>query len=68
MLCSLCLSSNQEEFPAEICIYLRGSSNVTRPTVGLFPNVVVCLDCGASRFMTPEDELAQLAGMGEART
>jgi len=61
MPCSSCLSNNQAEFPAEINIHFPGSDSFTKPTVWVFPKVVVCLDCGCSRFITPENELARLA-------
>jgi hypothetical protein len=68
MPCSSCLSSNQAEFPAEINIHFPGCKNFTKPTVWLFPKVLVCLDCGASRFTIPESELAWLARTDEAAT
>jgi hypothetical protein len=35
-------------------------SNVDKPP-WLFPKLLVCLDCGSSRFSVPEKELALLA-------
>jgi hypothetical protein len=68
MPCPSCLSSNQAEFPAEINIHFPGYNNLTKPTVWLFPKVLVCLDCRASRFTSPENELALLARTDEAAT
>lgn len=62
MPCLSCQSRNEAEFPAEISIHFPGYENLTKPTVWVFPTVLVCLNCGASRFMTPKAELAQLAG------
>ena len=59
MPCLLCASGNQAEFTAEINIHFR--KNIDNPGVLVFPKVLVCLDCGASRFSTPETELSQLA-------
>jgi hypothetical protein len=42
-------------------IHLSGLNNLDKPGVFLFPKVLVCLDCGFSRFTTPETELALLA-------
>ena len=61
MRCSLCQSSNQMEFPAEINIHFPGPENFTAPTVWVFPKILVCFDCGCSMFTTPKDELARLA-------
>jgi hypothetical protein len=62
MPCLLCASDNQEEFGTEINIHFRGLKNIDDPGVLFFPKVLVCLDCGASRFSTPADELLRLAG------
>jgi hypothetical protein len=62
MTCAFCTSSNQAEFPAEMNIHRQGLRNADKPGVFVFPKVLVCLDCGFSSFMTPESELAQLAG------
>jgi len=61
MPCPSCLSSNQEEFPSEINIHFVGRKGWTKPTVWVFPKVLVCLNCGASLFTTPKDELTRLA-------
>ena len=68
MPCPTCLSSNQAEFLAEISLHFPGANNLTKPTVLVFPVVLVCLDCGASRFTTPENELGRLARKEETAT
>jgi hypothetical protein len=60
MPCSSCLSNNQAEFPAEINLHFPGSDNLTKPSVWLFPKVLVCLNCGASHFAIAERELVRL--------
>jgi hypothetical protein len=62
MSCPLCTSANQVEFATEINIHFCGAKNIDDPGVLFFPKVLVCLDCGSSRFSTPEDELMRLAG------
>jgi hypothetical protein len=62
MYCALCESSNQAEFPTEMNIHFRGLRNIDKPGVLVFPKVLVCLDCGCSRFTTPGTDLALLAG------
>lgn len=60
MLCVSCGSGKQISFPAEMNIHQPGLNNLDKPGVFVFPNVLVCLDCGYSRFTTPETELALL--------
>jgi len=62
MYCSFCDSSNQAEFNTEVMIHLRGLKNIDKPGVLVFPKVLVCLDCGFSRFTIPGTDLALLAG------
>jgi hypothetical protein len=61
MSCQLCTSAREEEFAAEINIHFSGLKNLDKPSVFVFPKILVCLDCGFSRFTTPEDALALLA-------
>jgi hypothetical protein len=60
MLCVSCGSGKQISFPAEMNIHQSGLNNLDTPGVFVFPNVLVCLDCGYSRFTTPKTELAML--------
>jgi hypothetical protein len=62
MYCALCESSNQAEFTTEIMIHFSGLKSIDKPGVLLFPKVLVCLDCGFSRFTTPGTDLPLLAG------
>jgi len=49
-------SGNEAEFTAEMLIHFCGLRNIDKPSVGLFPKLLVCLDCGASQFTVPESE------------
>ncbi len=60
MHCPSCRSAHYAEMAAEINIHFRGLENLDKPGVLLFPQVVVCLDCGFSRFTVPQEELAPL--------
>ncbi len=61
MHCPHCASDTQTELTAEINIHFTGLRNIDRPGVLVFPQLLVCLDCGFSWFTTPHDELALLA-------
>jgi len=61
MSCGRCTSAREKEFAAEINIHFSGLKNLDKPSVLVFPKILVCLDCGFSRFTAPEDALAFLA-------
>jgi hypothetical protein len=61
MPCPVCASGKESEFSAEINIHHSGLGNVTRQPVLVFSRLVVCLDCGSSRFTTPRVQLELLA-------
>jgi hypothetical protein len=61
MTCLSCQSAKQAELLAETLIHFPGLKNIDKPAVWLFPRLLVCLDCGASQFMVPEQKLAMIA-------
>jgi hypothetical protein len=61
MPCMLCASGKDAESNSEISIHFPGLKNLDKPTVLVFPKVLVCLDCGFSWFTVTETELALLA-------
>jgi hypothetical protein len=61
MSCKSCGSLNRSKFTAEMAIHFPGLKNIDKPIVWVFPEVVVCLDCGAAEFTVSEAELRQLA-------
>ncbi len=60
MPCKSCGSVNQSKFAGEIGIHFPGLQNLDNPVVWVFPELVVCLDCGTGEFAVPEAELRQL--------
>jgi hypothetical protein len=60
MPCNSCGSANQKKFSAEMGIHFLGLKNIDKPVVWVFPEIVVCLDCGMAEFVVPEAELRQL--------
>ena len=61
MPCKSCGSANQSKFAGEIGIHFPGLQNLDKPVVWVFPEIVVCLDCGTSEFAVPEVERRLLA-------
>ena len=64
-MCKSCGSDRQKKFTGEIVIHFPGLKNVNKPTVWVFPDVLVCLNCGSAEFAVPEAELRVLV-TGEA--
>jgi hypothetical protein len=42
-------------------IHFSGIENLDRPGVWVFPDLLICLDCGRSLFTVEENEFALLA-------
>jgi hypothetical protein len=62
MSCLLCGSGNQAELTAEMVIHFSGLKNLDKRGVWIFPKpLLVCLDCGCSRFTVSVRELASIA-------
>jgi hypothetical protein len=61
MTCKSCGLNNQRKFTGEIGIHFTGLKDVDKPVVWVFPELVVCLDCGTAEFAVPEPELRLLA-------
>jgi hypothetical protein len=61
MPCKSCGSFNQIRYTAEIGIHFPELKNIDKPAVWVFPEVVVCLDCGNAEFAVPKAELRLVA-------
>ena len=62
--CKFCGSVNQSKFKGEMGIHFSGLKNIDKPVVWVFPELVVCLDCGSAEFAVPEAKLRVLAKGG----
>jgi hypothetical protein len=60
MSCKSCASVNQKKFSAEMAIHFPELKDIEKPFVWVFPDVIVCLDCGMAEFSVPKAELPQL--------
>ena len=53
--------AGQRNFNAEIGIHFPGLEGLDKPVVWVFPQLVVCFNCGFTEFVIPQRELRQLA-------
>lgn len=60
MGCKSCGSKNLKKFPGEIAVHFPGLKNMDKAKVCIFPELVICLECGIALFVVPETELRQL--------
>jgi len=60
MDCALCASDNQVESTAEVNFHFHGLQNIENPEILVFAKLWVCLDCGFSRFIIPQTDVALL--------
>lgn len=61
MACARCSSDRHKKLGVEMNIHFPGREGVDKPTVMLFTDVTVCLDCGFAEFFVPKAELSRLA-------
>jgi hypothetical protein len=61
MYCKSCGSVVQKKFSAEMATHFPELKNIDMPVMWLFPEIVVCLDCGIAEFAVPKAELRQIA-------
>jgi hypothetical protein len=64
--CKSCGSDKQRKFTAEIAIHFPGLKNISKPHVLVYPEPLICLNCGMAEFFVPETELRALAKNGAA--
>lgn len=60
MACPSCRSNRQSVFPTELNIHFPGREGLDKPTVWVFPQMLICLRCGFTQFVIPEAEVCQL--------
>jgi hypothetical protein len=59
MPCKACHSVNQSPFGGEIGVHFLGLRNIDKPTVWIFPQLLVRMDCGFTEF-NPQAEREHL--------
>ena len=68
MVCRSCGLEKLSKFVGELAIHFPGLKNLDKPTVWVFPEISVCLNCGDAEFAVPERELFVLAIANGAAT
>lgn len=58
--CKSCGSIYRQRFVSEIGIHFCSLRNVNKKPVLVFPELLVCLNCGKAEFIVPKDELLLL--------
>jgi len=58
--CPSCQSGNQRKFTSEVNIHFPGMKGIDIPTVWVFPEILVCMDCGEAQLIIPEAERKEL--------
>ena len=68
MICRSCGLETLSKFVGELAIHVPGVKNLDKPTVWVFPQMWVCLNCGDAEFTVSERELFVLAIVKGAAT
>ena len=61
MSCKSCESNHQSLFSGEVAVRFPGLHNLDRLAALLFPELLVCLDCGFTEFVIADSDLRLLA-------
>jgi hypothetical protein len=61
MICKSCESNNLSYYAGEVAMRAPGLKNIDNPPVLVFPEFIVCLDCGNVEFAVNGAELRLLA-------
>jgi hypothetical protein len=67
-ICNSCASDNLAEFDSEVNIHFPGSRKLEKPSIFVFPKIIVCLNCGSLRSnLSPEETRALKKSVGTER-
>jgi hypothetical protein len=54
--CKSCLSQDQQSFQGEVALHFPGLDGLDKPIVWIFPEILVCLNCGLAEFVVPDEQ------------
>lgn len=67
MMCKRCGCSDcRKPFNGELAIHFPGLAGLNQPLVWVFPKLMVCLHCGFTEFIVPEEPLDELVQRASA--
>lgn len=58
--CKSCSSELPNSFGGEVALHFRGLEGLKKPIVWVFPEVLVCLNCGFAEFVVPDEQKKML--------
>ena len=61
MPCQKCRSDQQSKFNAEINVHFPGHESRDKPSILIFPELLVCLNCGFTELVISRKDLPSLA-------
>ena len=61
MACKSCGLVHRKKFISEVTIHFEGLRNINKEPVLVFPELLVCLNCGNAEFVIHRDDLVLLA-------
>jgi len=67
MSCKRCGEDTRSKFPTEMNVHFPGWGGLEKQSVWVFPEVLVCLNCGLAEFDVPVRELATLVDGSSAK-
>jgi len=62
--CKSCGSVHQNKFNSEVTIHFEGLRNIKKEPALVFPELLVCLNCGNAEFVIHRDDLRLLVKGG----
>ena len=67
MACKVCQSENQKTFESEVTIHFPELDNLRKRPILVFPDLVICLNCGFIESKVEMSELLRQLGEGTGR-
>lgn len=63
--CRSCSSEERQSFGGEVALHFHGLDGLNKPIVWMFPEILVCLNCGFAEFMVPDEQKKTLGNPPE---
>ena len=67
LICKSCGSNRQHKCNGEVAIDFPGLHGLGKPIVWVFPQLLLCLDCGVADFQIRKEELRVLREHGQSK-